>query len=145
MNCPRFSVITPSFNQGQFIEETLRSVLDQAYPNLEFLVLDGGSSDNTVEILKRYDAKLSFWRSEKDAGQPAAINEGFQRATGDILCWLNSDDLHLPNTLSIVARLLKERLSEPVVLYGSCEMFRHGTGKGVSQQILTDFRQFLIL
>jgi glycosyltransferase involved in cell wall biosynthesis len=127
MNYPRFSVITPSFNQGQFIEETLRSVLDQAFPNLEFMVLDGGSLDGTVEILKRYDAKLGFWRSEKDAGQAAAINEGFHRATGDILCWLNSDDLHLPNTLSTVARLLKERLSEPVVLYGSCEMFRHGT------------------
>ena len=127
MNYTRFSVITPSFNQGRFIEETIRSVLDQAYPNLECLVLDGGSSDNTVEVLKRYDAKLSFWRSEKDAGQAAAINEGVRRATGDILCWLNSDDLHLPNTLSTVARLLQERLGDPVVLYGSCEMFRHGT------------------
>ena len=100
MNYPKFSVISPSFNQGRFIEETIRSVLDQGYPNVEFLVLDGGSSDNTVEILKRYDARLSFWRSEKDAGQAAAINEGFRRAAGDILCWLNSDDLHLPNTLS---------------------------------------------
>jgi glycosyltransferase involved in cell wall biosynthesis len=127
MNYPRFSVITPSFNQGRFIEETIRSVLDQGYPNLEFMVLDGGSSDNTVEILKKNNAKLSFWRSEKDAGQAAAINEGFRRATGDILCWLNSDDLHLPNTLSIVARSLQERMSEPIVLYGTCETFRHGT------------------
>ncbi len=124
---PRVSVITPSFNQGRFIEETIRSVLDQRYAELEFSVFDGGSLDETAQILRSYEAKLSFWRSAKDAGQAAAINEGFRQATGDILCWLNSDDLHLPNTLSTVAALLHERLDEPVVVYGGCELFRHGT------------------
>jgi glycosyltransferase involved in cell wall biosynthesis len=120
---PRISVVTPSYNQGQFIEETIRSVLEQRYRNLEYSVLDGGSSDRTIEILQRYGPELSFWRSEKDGGQAAAINEGFQRASGDILCWLNSDDLHVPATLTAVARLLGSSLDAPVVLYGGCEMF----------------------
>ena len=102
----RISVVTPSYNQGQFIEETIRSVVEQRYPNMEYSVLDGGSTDRTIEILQKYDAQLSFWRSEKDRGQAAAINEGFRRATGDILCWLNSDDLHVGATLETVAGLL---------------------------------------
>src|SRR3984957_7881088 len=123
MNYPKVSVITPSYNQGHFIEETIRSVLEQGYPNLEFSIFDGGSTDQTVEILKKYHPQLSFWRSEKDEGQAAAINEGFRRATGDILCWLNSDDLHCGNTLSTVAGLLGSSLEEPLVVYGSCEIF----------------------
>jgi glycosyltransferase involved in cell wall biosynthesis len=126
---PRISVITPSYNQGHFIEETIRSVLDQGYPNLEFSVFDGGSTDRTTEILKKYSPQLSFWRSSKDAGQAAAINEGFRRATGDILCWLNSDDLHFGLTLSTVAGLLGTCLDQPVVVYGGCEMFDDRTGK----------------
>jgi glycosyltransferase involved in cell wall biosynthesis len=98
-------------------------VLEQRYRNLEYSVLDGGSSDGTIEILQRYGPQLSFWRSEKDGGQAAAINEGFQRASGDILCWLNSDDLHVPATLTAVARLLGSNLDAPVILYGGCEMF----------------------
>ncbi len=125
MRDPRISVVTPSYNQGRFIEETIRSVLEQRYPNLEYLVLDGGSTDRTVEILQRYDAQLSFWQSEKDGGQAAAINEGFQRATGDILCWLNSDDLHVATTLMAVAGLLGPSLDMPVVIYGGCEMFNN--------------------
>ncbi len=127
MQDPKFSVVTPSYNQGRFIEETIRSVLEQRYPNLEYSVLDGGSDDRTLEILQRYDAQLSFWRSEKDEGQAAAINEGFQRATGDILCWLNSDDLHTPTTLAAVAKLLGSSLDVPIVLYGGCEMFNERT------------------
>jgi len=129
MNYPRISVITPSYDQGQFIEETIRSVLEQGYPNLEFSVFDGGSTDRTVEILRKYSGQLSFWRSERDGGQAAAINEGFQRATGDILCWLNSDDLHCANTLSTVASLLVSCLDQPVVIYGGCEMFDNRTHK----------------
>jgi glycosyltransferase involved in cell wall biosynthesis len=143
MNHHRVSVITPSFNQGQFIEETIRSVLDQQYPNLEFSVFDGGSNDGTVDILKKYGAALSFWRSEKDAGQAAAINEGFGRATGDILCWLNSDDLHLPGTLSTVAGLLRESLNEPVIVYGGCELFNDRTRKAVVRPALGFSRQLL--
>jgi glycosyltransferase involved in cell wall biosynthesis len=126
---PRISVITPSYNHGQFIEETVRSVLEQGYPNLEFSVFDGGSTDRTVEVLKKYSARLSFWRSGKDKGQAAAINEGFRRATGDILCWLNSDDLHFGNTLSTVADLLGPCLDQPLVLYGGCEVFEDRTHK----------------
>jgi glycosyltransferase involved in cell wall biosynthesis len=123
----RISVVTPSYNQGEFIEETIRSVVEQGYPNMEYSVLDGGSTDRTIEILQKYDAQLSFWRSEKDRGQAAAINEGFRRATGDILCWLNSDDLHLGTTLETVAGLLGPCLDEPVVLYGGCETFNDQT------------------
>jgi glycosyltransferase involved in cell wall biosynthesis len=119
----RISVVTPSYNQGQFLEETIRSVFEQSYSNLEYSVLDAGSTDGTIEILHKYDSKLSFWRSEADEGQAAAINEGFQRASGDILCWLNSDDLHGATTLKTVAQLMGSRLDQPVVLYGGCEMF----------------------
>jgi len=129
MSLPRVSVITPSYNQGRFIEETIRSVTRQRYPNLEFSVFDGGSTDGTVDILKRHSAELSFWRSEKDGGQAAAINEGFRRATGEILCWLNSDDLHLAKTLSIVADALRESIDQPVIFYGGCELFDDRTRK----------------
>lgn len=103
---PRISVITPSFNQGQFLEQTLRSVLLQGYPNLEYIVIDGGSTDESVAHLRRYEPWLSYWVSERDRGQSHAINKGFQRATGEILCWLNSDDYFPPDTLRVVAETL---------------------------------------
>lgn len=100
---PRISIVTPSFNQGQFIEETIRSVLLQGYPNLEYMVIDGGSTDNSVEIIKKYESWLAYWVSEKDRGQSHAINKGFAKTTGDILAWLNSDDFYMPGTLGEVA------------------------------------------
>ena len=120
-------MVTPSYNQGQFIEETIRSVLEPAYPNVDFSVFDGGSTDGTLDVLKKYHAQLSFWRSQSDGGQAAAINEGFRRASGDILCWLNSDDLHIERTLWTVADLLGPCLDRPVILYGACEMFNDQT------------------
>jgi len=100
---PRITIVTPSFNQAGFIEETIRSVLLQGYPSLEYIVIDGASSDQTVDIIKRYEKGLSWWVSEPDRGQSHAINKGFARATGDIVAWLNSDDHYLPGTLHTVA------------------------------------------
>jgi glycosyltransferase involved in cell wall biosynthesis len=93
---PKISIITPSYNQASFLEETLRSVLLQGYPNLELIVLDGGSKDGSLEIIKKYSQCLSYWHSRKDSGQSDAINQGFRIATGEIVTWLNSDDAYLP-------------------------------------------------
>lgn len=99
---PRISVITPSYNQGHFLEQTIQSVLSQDYPNLEYIVVDGGSKDDSVEIINRYKGRLAWWVSEKDKGQTHAINKGLQHATGEILTYLNSDDLLLPRSLDRV-------------------------------------------
>lgn len=101
---PRMSIITPSYNQGQFIEETICSVLLQGYPNLEYIIIDGGSTDGSVEIIKKYEPWLAYWESEKDRGQSHAINKGIQKASGEILFWLNSDDLCLPHSFYKVAQ-----------------------------------------
>jgi glycosyltransferase involved in cell wall biosynthesis len=93
---PKLTIITPSFNQAGFIEKTLRSVLDQGYDNLEYIVVDGGSNDGSVEIIRRFDARLAYWVSEPDAGQTDALNKGLARATGDIVAYINSDDYYLP-------------------------------------------------
>ncbi len=89
----KFSIITPSYNQGEFLEETILSIIDQNYSNLEIIVIDGGSTDNSVEIIKKYEKYLTYWVSEKDKGQTHAINKGFKIATGDFVNWINSDDL----------------------------------------------------
>lgn len=101
---PRITVVTPSFNQAAFLEETLRSVLLQGYPNLEYIVVDGGSTDGSREVLEAYAHLLDWWVSEKDGGQADAINKGFRKATGEIRAYLNSDDVYVPGTLLRVAR-----------------------------------------
>lgn len=105
---PRISIITPSFNQGHFIGQTIESVLTQGYPDLEYIVVDGASTDNTLEVLKGYDGQLT-WISEKDRGQTHAINKGFRMATGDVVAFLNSDDLYLPGALLTVGQFFADR------------------------------------
>ena len=100
---PKITIVTPSFNQGKFIERTIKSVLSQNYPNLEYIVVDGGSTDETLDILKKYEKHLR-WISEQDTGQSEAINKGFRMATGEIVAWLNSDDTYLPNALKTVGQ-----------------------------------------
>lgn len=101
---PKISVITPSFNQGHFIEETIRSVLLQDYPNLEYIIVDGGSTDESVSIIKRFEPWLTYWVSEPDRGQSHAINKGFEVATGQLVAYLNSDDIYLPGALWQIAK-----------------------------------------
>ncbi|HTL57329.1 MAG TPA: glycosyltransferase family 2 protein [Candidatus Limnocylindrales bacterium] len=105
---PRISIVTPSFNHAAFLEETIRSVLDQNYPNLEYVIIDGGSSDGSVEIIRKYESRLAFWVSEPDKGQYDAINKGFSHTTGDIMAWLNSDDKYLPWTFTTIADLFSQ-------------------------------------
>ena len=93
---PRLSIVTPSYNQAAFLERTICSVLDQGYPNLEYIVVDGGSTDNSVEIIRRYAHHLAYWVTEKDSGQSEALNKGFKRASGEFIGWQNSDDVYLP-------------------------------------------------
>jgi glycosyltransferase involved in cell wall biosynthesis len=128
MGCPRISIVTPSFNQGKFLAATLESVLGQSYSTLEYVVMDGGSADNSAEVIKQRASELTFWRSERDRGQAAAINEGFARCSGVILGWLNSDDVYIPETFSRVAALLGPIFDQPAVLYGGCELFHDAKG-----------------
>jgi hypothetical protein len=103
---PLVSIVTPSFNQAQYLEQTIRSVLDQNYPRIEYFIIDGGSTDGSVEIIKKYESKLAGWVSEKDQGQADAISKGFARCTGEIVAWINSDDYYLPNAIRSAAEAL---------------------------------------
>jgi glycosyltransferase involved in cell wall biosynthesis len=116
---PRISVVTPSFNQAQFVEATIRSVLLQGYPNLEYIVVDGGSTDGSVDIIRKYENWVAYWISEPDRGQSDALNKGLARATGNILGWINSDDLYCPGAVSHAVELF-QRKPETEVVYGSC-------------------------
>lgn len=118
MKYPKISIVTPSYNQAHFIERTIDSILNQKYPNLEYIVMDGKSSDGTVEILKKYKNKIT-WKSEKDSGQSEAINKGLKMATGEIVAFLNSDDTYEPGALHKVARFFHENPDKKWV-YGKC-------------------------
>ncbi len=115
---PKISIVTPSYNQAQFLERTILSVLNQNYPNLEYIIIDGGSTDGSVEIIKNYEKYLTYWVSEKDNGQADAINKGFSKSTGEILAWINSDDIYLSNILRKIALSFK-RESYIDVIYGN--------------------------
>jgi len=120
---PKISIITPSYNQGKYIERTIKSILDQKYPNLEYIVMDGGSTDNTIDILKKYSNQID-WTSKKDKGQTAAINEGIKKSTGEILAYLNSDDTYEKDTLKTIAKFF---LDNPK------ENFVYGKGKHIDE------------
>jgi len=114
---PLVSIVTPSYNQARFLEATLRSVLDQNYPHIEYLVVDGASTDGSVEIIRRYADRLAWWVSEKDAGQSEAINKAFRRAQGEFVGWLNSDDIYLPGAVSAAMAAFQSH-PEAGLIYG---------------------------
>jgi glycosyltransferase involved in cell wall biosynthesis len=119
MSPPLISIVTPSYNQAEYLEETIRSVQEQDYPHVEHIVIDGDSDDDSADILRAYDDNLAYWVSEPDRGQSHAINKGLEQATGDILAYLNSDDFYLPGTFEAVAELYRES-PEAGLLHGRC-------------------------
>ncbi|MFM8322192.1 MAG: glycosyltransferase family 2 protein [Chloroflexota bacterium] len=118
---PLVSIVTPSYNQARFLEETIQSVLGQTYPNIEYLVVDGGSTDGSAEIIRRYAGRLAWWVSERDAGQTDAINKGFARARGQILAWINSDDTYLPHAVAEAVAYLQDHPQAGMV-YGDANL-----------------------
>jgi glycosyltransferase involved in cell wall biosynthesis len=135
---PKVSLITPSLNQGKFIEETIQSVLSQDYPNLEYIIMDGGSSDNTLDILKRYSNRL-MWVSEKDKGQTDAINKGLHLASGEIFAYLNADDTYLPGTLFKVAQIFMNR-PEIIWVTGQCRIVDESNQE--IRKLITAYKNF---
>lgn len=138
---PKITVVTPSYNQAQFIEQTILSVIYQGYENLEYIVLDGGSTDNSVEIIKKYESHIDYWHSKKDNGQGAAINEGFARSTGEILYFLNSDDILMPGALLRIGELFKS-VTKPTIVFGNCMHFHQTRLKARSSNVVYDQKHF---
>lgn len=138
---PRISIVTPSYNQGEFIEETIQSVLEQEYPNLEYIIIDGGSTDNSIDIIKKYEKYLSYWVSEPDKGQSNAINKGISHCTGEIFNWINSDDLLMHGSLWKVAKVWKEKPG--CIISGNTEFFNDKGVFWVEKAIGQSFRNFI--
>ena len=138
---PKVSIVTPSFNQAPFLEQTQRSVLEQDYPNLEYIVIDGGSTDGSLEIIHKYADRLAYWQSQPDQGQTDAINQGFARASGEIFAWLNSDDLLLPGAVSAAVKALQEH-PEAAMIYGDALLINaEGKTIGKFPAAQTDYRK----
>lgn len=118
---PLVSILTPSYNQGRFLEETIQSVLSQDYPNLEYIIVDGRSTDESVEIIQRYASQLGWWVSEPDQGQTDAINKGFTHAHGEVFAWLNSDDTYLPSAITQAVEFLQAH-PQAALVYGDANL-----------------------
>ncbi|HEX7973292.1 MAG TPA: glycosyltransferase family 2 protein [Anaerolineales bacterium] len=138
---PLVSIVTPSYNQAHFIDETIRSVLSQDYPRLEYIIVDGGSTDGSLEIIRRYADRLAWWVSEPDQGQTDALNKGFAQAKGEILAWLNSDDTYLPGAISEAAAFLQTHPDVGMV-YGDANLIDEAGGMiGRFPARQTDYRR----
>jgi glycosyltransferase involved in cell wall biosynthesis len=135
------SIVTPSYNQARYLEETMRSVLEQDYPHIEYIVVDGGSTDGSREIIEKYADRLAWWVSEKDRGQTDAINKGFARARGDVLAWLNSDDTYQPGAVREAVEFL-QRNPQVGLVYGDANYIdEHGRVIGRFPAAQTDYRR----
>ncbi len=142
---PQISIVTPSYNQGEFIEETIRSILLQGYPNLEYIIIDGGSTDEAVKIIQKYEPWLAYWVSESDRGQTHAINKGLNLATGEILAYLNSDDYYLPGAFARVAIAARQSPNADL-LHGKCR-YVDAVGSKTGEQFgnITTFEEIIDL
>ncbi|TWR25269.1 glycosyltransferase [Mucilaginibacter pallidiroseus] len=140
-NWPKITIVTPSYNQANFLEQTIRSVLLQNYPNVEFIIIDGGSTDGSAEIIKKYSPWISYWQSEKDGGQGNAINQGFSLSSGDIHAWINSDDYYTQDAFFKVANAFIKRRVDFV--YGFAQTFNTSTNKVETVKVMPHSDYFI--